>query len=379
MSLESEIHNSLILLFLCLIIGLILLQFILIIIRFRFFWKDFKTDSTQELPLVSVLISLRNEQDDLPGLLCALANLDYPKDKLQILFADDQSTDHTNAILLDACKEYSNYKIIRISDSQMQLFSQNGKANALAILSAQATGSYYFFTDGDCRPGVQWIKEGVSCFDGSVGMVLGITQVESANYSDRFQELDWWNTLGFVKVATDVGMPTTGLGNNMVVSSEAYWESGGFQSIKVSLTEDLELSRAIQKVGFEVAHQVSAGMLVRTRPEVTFLDLARQRKRWMSGVMSLPWYWLLLLSLQFWYFIAAASLFFFNPWIVILPAALKVVLQSIFLRMFARRAGAQLPWLPLLLFDFYYFVTSALTILYYFWPSPVIWKSRSYP
>jgi cellulose synthase/poly-beta-1,6-N-acetylglucosamine synthase-like glycosyltransferase len=379
MILESEIIDSSIILFQFVIIGLILLQFLLIIIRFRFFWKDFKTDSVQEFPLVSVLISLRNEQDDLPGLLCALANLDYPKDKLQILFADDQSTDHTNTILLDACKEHSNYIITRISVSQTQLFSLNGKANALAILSAQATGSYYFFTDGDCRPDSQWIREGVSCFDGSIGMLMGITQVESASYFDRFQELDWWNTLGFVKVATDVGMPTTGLGNNMALSSEAYWKSGGFQSVKVSLTEDLALSRAIQKVGFEVAHQVNAGMLVRTRAEVTFLDLARQRKRWMSGVMSLPWYWLLLLSLQFWYFIAAASLFFFNPWIGILLATLKVVLQSIFLRMFARKAGAHLPWLPLLLFDFYYFVTSALTILYYFWPSPIIWKSRSYP
>lgn len=378
MSLGSEILDSPILLFQCFIIGLIVLQFTLIILRFQFCWKDHSSKIIQDLPPVSILIAVRNEEENLSGLLDSLAKLDYPKEKLQILFADDQSTDTTNAILLKACKEHSNYNLETISLSQYQLFSQNGKANALAILSEKATGEYYFFTDADCSPGAQWIREGVSCFKPSTGLVLGITQVWSISYFDRFQELDWWNTLGFVKTAADLGIPTTGLGNNMAVSREAYWKSGGFQEIKHSLTEDLELAKAIQKVGFGVVHQVSSSMLLMTKGEATIPDLARQRKRWMSGVMTLPWYWLFVLFLQFWYFIAIASLCYFSPVVGIFLASLKVTLQSIFLLKFASKAGVKLALTPLLLFDFYYFVTSALTILYYFWPCPITWKSRNY-
>lgn len=361
-----------------LVVSVVLLQFISILIRIHYFWKDHKKLHFQDFPIITVLVAARNEQENLPVLLKSLSELDYPKEKLQLLFADDQSSDNTYKLLMRFCEGQERRELLSIQAQQAQHYSKNGKANALAFLSEKALGDYYFFTDADCEVGPQWIKEGVSCFRDDIGIVLGTTQVRANKLFQRFQELDWWNTLGYVKVASDLGVPTTGLGNNMIIKKEAYWKSGGFQNIPFNLTEDLEISKSIRKIGYRLAHQVSPGMLVRTKPETSLVDLIHQRKRWMNGVMTLPWYWLFMLSIQFAYFLCVLFLTYISPSLGISIAGSKILLQAFFLKKVAARAGQGLDWKTLFLFDFYYFYTTTLSILYYFWPSQVKWKSRTY-
>ncbi|MDR7130327.1 cellulose synthase/poly-beta-1,6-N-acetylglucosamine synthase-like glycosyltransferase [Algoriphagus sp. 4150] len=361
------------------IVGLILIQFVVAILRIKFFWKNHKHDLSSDLPAVSILVAARNEEKDICNLLKSFELLDYPSERMQFLFADDQSTDRTAEILKDWCGEGVNRILISITSSESGIFNKNGKANALAILGEKATGNYYFFTDADCEVNPGWVSEGVDAFIGNVGLVIGITQVKANQLMERFQEIDWWLTLGFVKVATDLGVHTTGLGNNMVISREAYEQSGGFKNIPFCLTEDLEISRSIQREGFTIAHKVSMGMLASTKPEANFSDLLDQRKRWMSGVMTLPFYWKLILGLQAVYFVGLIGLIVLSPAIGLLLGLIKMLLQGMFLRLFSRKAGMKINGLSLLLFDFYNLHTTVLTILYYFWPSNTKWKSRIYP
>ena len=361
------------------IVGLILLQFVIAIIRIEFFWKNHSKKLLAYLPTVSVLVAARNEEKDLPELLRSFELLDYPADRIQYLFADDQSTDRTSKILGDWCGVDSNRAFITIDPTQTAIYNQNGKANALAILEEKAIGDYYFFTDADCEVNPNWIREGVSCFVGEVGIVIGITQVKAKSWLEKFQEIDWWLTLGFVKVATDLNIPTTGLGNNMVISKEAYQQSGGFKNLPFCLTEDLEISRAIQRAGYKIAHQVSAEMRAMTKPENNFRNLLHQRKRWLSGVMTLPFYWKVILVLQLAYFLALLFVIYQSPVLGLGLGLVKIGLQGIFISRIAEKAGAKSNWLSLILFDFYNLNTILLTILYYFWPSKTKWKSRIYP
>tara|TARA_R110002072_G_scaffold146492_1_gene293556 strand:+ start:221178 stop:222293 length:1116 start_codon:yes stop_codon:yes gene_type:complete len=361
------------------IVGLILVQFVVLLFRVNFFWKQNQVKSSSELPLISILVAARNEEKDLPDLLRSFEHLEYPTDKIQFMFADDQSTDRTAQILEDWCSRNPNASFLSINASQIALFNENGKANALAILGEKAKGDYYFFTDADCEVNPAWLREGVNGFTGNIGLVIGITQVKALSLMGKFQEIDWWLTLGFVKVATDLNIQTTGLGNNMVISKLAYEQSGGFKQLPFCLTEDLEISRAIQREGFGIAHQVCPEMLAFTKPEISFSKLLNQRKRWMSGVMTLPIYWKLILGLQFGYFVGIIALITFNPLVGMSLALMKILLQGLFLIGFADKAGVKINWLYLLVFDFYNFNTTVLTILYYFWPSKTKWKSRIYP
>lgn len=361
------------------VVGLIIFQFVFILLRINFYWKNHRKSLFSELPFVSVLVAARNEEVDLPDLLKSFERVDYPEDRIQFLFADDQSTDQTAEVLKDWCAKRSNCVFLTIDSWQLRQYNKNGKANALAILGEKATGDYYFFTDADCEVTPNWIREGIRAFVGNIGLAIGITQVKAMSLLEKFQEIDWWLTLGFVKVATDLGIQTTGLGNNMVISKEAYVRSGGFKQLSDCLTEDLEISRAIQREGFSIAHQVSPGMLTLTKPEISFSALLHQRKRWMSGVMTLPLYWKLILGFQVAYFLGLIGLLIVSPGLGLALGLIKILLQAIFLEGFANKVGVKISWLSLLVFDFYNFNTTVLTILYYFWPSKTKWKSRIYP
>jgi cellulose synthase/poly-beta-1,6-N-acetylglucosamine synthase-like glycosyltransferase len=165
----------------------------------------------------------------------------------------------------------------------------------------------------------------------------------------------------------------------MAMSKEAYSKSGGFESLPFSLTEDLEISRAVKKSGFLQVQQVSPRMLVKTKAEATWKDLLRQRKRWMDGVMSLSIGWKILLGLQFLFFPSIGILLFQSPTLGLGLWVVKVLLQSLFLQQIATYSDQKLKASARLFFDFYQILALSLTILYYFWPVQIQWKARKYP
>ncbi|MDO8965935.1 glycosyltransferase [Algoriphagus sp.] len=359
------------------IVGLLIIQYLLLLFFLKTGWKDhfIKTD---ELPKVSVLIAARNEEKDLPNLLRSLEGLNYPIEKLEILIADDQSLDQTALLIAAWAKKGANRNLISIQAEPKDEIQRNGKANALAVLCEKASGDFFFFTDADCEVPQNWILEGINCFGQEVGLVLGITQVKSKGWFEKMQEIDWWNTLGIVKIVTDLKLPTTGLGNNMVISRPAYLASGGFEKIPFSLTEDLEISKAIRKVGYSIRHQVSENFLVKTKAEKGLNALLQQRKRWMAGAMTLSWAWKTLLGLQFLFFPAVLVLVALHWSLGLILFGSKIIIQSLFLAFFSKKGGQKIGTIPLLLFDFYQIWNLSLTILYYFWPGQVEWKSRKY-
>jgi len=323
-------------------------------------------------------VSSRNEEKDLPNLLKSFKSIDYPNDKLEFLLGDDNSEDNTLSILKDWCHGHLNRKVFEIQENTSGNVFLNGKANALAIMAKEATGEYLFFTDADCVVNTDWVKEGVGSFSPDTGLLNGITELSEDSLFGYFQKLDWWNILAITKIVSDLGGHTTGLGNNMVISKEAYLVSGGYESTSFSLTEDLEISRAIKNSGFKTKQQVSAGMLLKTKAEKGWIAFLEQRKRWLTGVVTLPWFWKTSLSFHLLFFPAIIYLVYFNWPIGIGLWFLKVAFQSLFLHSISARSKSQLSLVWMVLYDFYYLLASSLTILYYFWPSKITWKSRQY-
>ena len=363
---------------LCLFIGILVLQYVILLFLITVNWK-YHSKQLHQYPRVSVLIAARNEEKTLPLLLESLDQLKYPEDRLEILLADDQSEDYTAGLIQAWASQRSNRKLVSIQSDQIECYQKNGKANALAILAQQAGGDFFFFTDADCEVPQGWIEEGVSSFADKTGLLLGITQVKSCNFFEKMQELDWWYTLGLVKTVTDLGLPATGLGNNMVISREAYAKSGGFEGIPYSLTEDLEISKAVAKVGFGIRHQVSPSFLVKTKAEKDWKSLLGQRKRWMAGVMTLSLSWRMLLGIQFLFFPVVLVILVYSFKLGVVLWGMKICVQSFFLRIFAKKAAQKIGFLPLVCFDIYQIQSLSLTILYYFWPRQTQWKARYYP
>src|ERR1700722_597753 len=88
------------------------------------------TPSLAALPGVSIIVPAYNEEKVLPPKIENLRDLDFPRERLQVVFVSDGSEDGTNQILQNLRE--ANYECILLNE-------RKGKANALNHSVAHAT------------------------------------------------------------------------------------------------------------------------------------------------------------------------------------------------------------------------------------------------
>lgn len=366
------------------ILALILTITFLLIIQDFVLWillktnfKHFDKSGILEYPRVSILIPSRNEEKNLPECLASLGKLKYPLDKLQVILGDDRSIDKTRAILASYVEQHPEAILVDIQECDTR--KMNGKANALSQMAKKANGEVLLFTDSDCKVPENYALAMVAAWQRTgAGIITGITHVSGSRFLDKMQAMDWWLTLGMVKVISDVGISVTSMGNNMLISKKAYQSVGGFESIPFSLTEDFEIAKQILNKGFTSFHLVGKENLISTKPQKKIPDLLKQRKRWMAGAMDLPLFWKLLLGLQVLFFPSVVFLLFLHPLLGVSLWICKVAIQSLFIMGFASKTEIKINKMDLILFEIYYMIAAWSTIVYYFWPAQTDWKGRRY-
>jgi len=106
-----------------------------------FFIPQKKSKRTNHTPRVSLLISVYNEEDVLADKIANCLELDYPKDKLEILFGSDGSTDKTDSILQTLTNQ-PGFRVFKYS-------GRGGKAATLNKLYHEAQGDILVFCDAN--------------------------------------------------------------------------------------------------------------------------------------------------------------------------------------------------------------------------------------
>lgn len=327
-------------------------------------------------PRVSILIAARNEEHTILRCLTAIENLHYPKDKLEILIGDDASTDATRQVVLDFIRNKPGYTCIPITEN---LGEARGKANVLAHLANYATTDFFFYTDADIAVPQDWIQGMLSVMQEDVGVVTGITSVEGDGFFAEMQALDWYYALGLVQVVSDLKLPVTSMGNNMLLRRKAYEDVGGFESIKFSITEDIAIFNAILKKGWKFRNLYQQSVLAKSTPAATFWQFMHQRKRWMKGTAHLPLYMAIIFVLHAAYYPVLLPFYTYTSvGIAFLIFVVKLILQSIFLYLCLKRIGERTSWWNYVLFEIYMIVSSIILIIFFFLPSKVNWKGRKY-
>ena len=122
----------------------------------------------QDLPFITIINPIRNVERTIDTNLKYLLGLDYPKDKMEIVFGDGGSTDKTVDIIRQWQMKYDLIKLVIVPNSKSP-----GEARNAALKIAK--GDYILFTDGDCAPRVDWAKKILEPFftDPKIGMVGG--------------------------------------------------------------------------------------------------------------------------------------------------------------------------------------------------------------
>jgi glycosyltransferase involved in cell wall biosynthesis len=119
-------------------------------------------------PFVSIIVPVRNMERTIGTTFDYLMNIDYPRDKMEIIFADGGSKDQTISIIKDYQKKNPFIKLVEIPNCPSP-----GFARTKALEAVQ--GDFAFFTDGDCAPCKDWIYKMLLVFtkDEKIGAVGG--------------------------------------------------------------------------------------------------------------------------------------------------------------------------------------------------------------
>ncbi|MEX0600016.1 MAG: glycosyltransferase, partial [Rhodothermales bacterium] len=173
-------------------------------------------------PTISVLVAARNEAERLGACLEALRQQSYPPDHIEIIVADDHSTDGT----ADVARRHGVH-CVRLRSEE-----PTGKAAALHAAFEISRGSVLLVTDADCRPPRDWARNLTAQFDTPrAGIVCGVTSIRDGGLLARLQAFDWALLLTVAAGLSAIGKPLTAMGNNMAIRREAYLAVGGYPAL----------------------------------------------------------------------------------------------------------------------------------------------------
>ncbi|MDZ4183193.1 MAG: glycosyltransferase [Candidatus Cloacimonadaceae bacterium] len=291
--------------------------YILFVIRFYRGYRDYRPEKNYQKKTVSVIIVCRNEARNLNTLMTTLVNQDYPKELYEILIADDDSEDDTEAVINRFIDLGVNVTYMRILGRD-QVISPKKQAMERAIKSSK--GELILTTDADCVVPLTWISTMVEAFVPGVSMVAGYSSTMLKSWDDasilhKYEHFDFAATYMVLGGGYTLGKSWACIGQNLAYTRAAFDAVGGFDSIRHLISgDDVNLMQLMRRKGHRIIFNFDKRSFVNTLPVKSWRHLLNQRSRWASNMKYQlkfnPEFFFILLSMAFMYWGAVFMLFF---------------------------------------------------------------------
>ncbi len=245
-----------------------------------------KLDDGAERTLVpiSIIIAMKNEMHNVRSCLDALINQTYPKNLLEIIIADDGSTDETPVILAEYQKKYSFLKVIPIASNSQR---RGSKKYALSQAINQSNAEILLFTDADCIPPPDWVYAMTSYFSSDVGLVAGFSPLFDPTKSVFGKLLFFDSLMNGAVAAGSIGWSgaVTCTGRNMAYRREVYDQVNGFTEIMPSISgdDDLFLQLVHKKTDWKIRFANDQDAIVPSYQSKSLSEFFRQKRRHLSA------------------------------------------------------------------------------------------------
>jgi cellulose synthase/poly-beta-1,6-N-acetylglucosamine synthase-like glycosyltransferase len=242
-----------------------------------------------------------------------------------------------------------------------------------------STGEIILTTDADCVVNPLWAKTIASYYVGNVGVVNGFTSQTVKDSFSGIQAIDFIYLLFIASGTINLGKPVSCIGNNMSFRKKAYEETGGFENLPFSVTEDFLLLNSIHKLKkFEVIYPLNKDSLVISKPAANFRELFNQKKRWAVGGIDTPplgivlMLWAFLTNL----FLLITPFYFSAAWLYL--AIFKIAIDFFVLLPIHQRLGLQknLKYFPVV--QIYYIIYVIVLPFVVLFSKKIRWKDRVY-
>lgn len=184
------------------------------------------TNETPDIPGISIVISAKNEVDNLKKLIPLLLNQQFSA--FEIILVDDRSTDDTYDFGIELDQKEERFKLVRIDNTPDHI---NNKKYALILGIRAAKYDHILLTDADCLPETQyWIKEMSQGFNSdNKKFVLGYSQYLKAkgilNYFITYETM--LTAIHYIGIGL-LGNPYMGVGRNIAYRKPFFLENNGF-------------------------------------------------------------------------------------------------------------------------------------------------------
>ena len=327
-------------------------------------------------PTISIIVAARNEEKRIKQCLRSLTRLDYPREKLEIIIVNDRSSDGTPAIVNEFVARFPYVKMITTGHEPGNL---RGKMNAVALGIQASHGEILMLTDADCIVPPTWIRGTVQYFTEGIGIVGGFTILTAKRPFEGLQALDWVLLFNIASSTAGLGFPLTVVGNNLSLRRSAYDQTGGYEKIPFSVTEDYALVQAVlQETEYKVRYPLQLKTAVESTPCADWDELFRQRQRWAVGGLEMITPGILVMSVC-WslHLLLLVGLFFVSPTIWLLAVGAKVAMDVCYFWKSLTTLKISHLLRYLLAFELYYLPYAIVTPFVALLSKKVVWKERS--
>ncbi len=200
---------------------------ILLISSFRYPKSSQQIERPTRFPSISILVATYNEKFVISRTLDALLYLDYPREKLQVVVADD-STDETRALIDNKVEDLRNSGIdATVSRRETR---QGFKSGALNQASQLLKGEYVLLLDADSTPTPKVPIRGLAAFENHKDM--GFVSFRVGHYN-RHQSI----ITRLFALSLDLGDTLTKMGAYIINSPFSF--QGGFTLISARVLKDV--------------------------------------------------------------------------------------------------------------------------------------------
>ncbi|MEO6884074.1 MAG: glycosyltransferase [Bacteroidia bacterium] len=234
---------------------------------------------------ISIVIPVRNEENNILKCLESLLLQDYPKELTELIIVDDFSEDETFLLLKNALQKNNFSNVILISSQKA------GKKNAISSGIEKATGTLIITTDADCTFPQKWLSTIVLFYEKNHPKFI-FSSVIFADKKTFFQKLQSVEFAGLVAVggaSAYFNFPLMCNGANLAFEKIIFQEVNGFEGNEhISSGDDLFLMEKIRKkYPSEIKFLKSAEATVFTKEAPNLKSFISQRKRWASKTVRL--------------------------------------------------------------------------------------------
>jgi glycosyltransferase involved in cell wall biosynthesis len=214
----------------------------------------------------SIVVPTYNRPEQLRACLQALADLDYPKDRFEVIVVDDGSKSPPDRVVASF---HHSLNVILIAQQHA------GPADARNTGAGKAKGTFLAFTDDDCRPAHDWLTRLEKHLADDPACLLGgrtINAIHDSSYSIVSQLLiDYL----YAYYNADPEHARFLASNNLALSAERFYAVGGFDhTYPCAAGEDREFCDRWLAQGHRIVYATDA--VVHHAHRLTLRTLARQ-------------------------------------------------------------------------------------------------------